>query len=214
MKLSQGCCPGDVESELCDAHVLHVVFLPAPTLLSATVPLGGLSRVALPFQHGGLWGTCTGSGSAPTAQMEPLYRSGQQEVHQHFWPEDGVRRCHSSQGHKAGLQVVFFTSLRLSVGKDTGGRTSGIGVNAGTRVLVHGRKWWATQVPAGATPRTGLFARYPSLLLFNPCQCSRVLLSLGHHRAGGRGTYLGSCRGVLLHIGDRGLFQLAYSGCV
>ena len=31
---------------------------------------------------------CTGSGSAPTAQMEPLYRSGQQEVHQHYWPEE------------------------------------------------------------------------------------------------------------------------------
>ena len=30
----------------------------------------------------------TGSGSAPTAQMAPLYRSGQQEVHQHYWPEE------------------------------------------------------------------------------------------------------------------------------
>ena len=30
----------------------------------------------------------TGSGSAPTAQMEPLYRSGHQEVHQHYWPEE------------------------------------------------------------------------------------------------------------------------------
>ena len=32
--------------------------------------------------------TFTGSGSAPTAQMEPLYRSGQQGVHQHYWPEE------------------------------------------------------------------------------------------------------------------------------
>ena len=32
--------------------------------------------------------TFTGSGSAPTAQMELLYRSGQQEVHQHYWPEE------------------------------------------------------------------------------------------------------------------------------
>ena len=30
----------------------------------------------------------TGSGSAPTAPMEPLYRSGQKEVHQHYWPEE------------------------------------------------------------------------------------------------------------------------------
>ena len=30
----------------------------------------------------------TGSGSAPTAQVEPLYRSGKQEVHQHHWPEE------------------------------------------------------------------------------------------------------------------------------
>ena len=50
----------------------------------------------LPFQHDGLWSRAsharrepsTGSGSAPTAQMEPLYRSGQQEVHQHYWPEE------------------------------------------------------------------------------------------------------------------------------
>ena len=34
--------------------------------------------------------TFTGSGSAHTAQMEPLNRSGQQEVHQHYWPEE---RC-------------------------------------------------------------------------------------------------------------------------
>ena len=32
--------------------------------------------------------TFTGSGSAPTAQMEPLHRSGQREVHQHYWPEE------------------------------------------------------------------------------------------------------------------------------
>ena len=31
-----------------------------------------------------------GPAMAPTAQMEPLYRSGQQEVHQHHWPEEGV----------------------------------------------------------------------------------------------------------------------------
>ena len=39
-------------------------------------------------------------------------------------------------------------------------------------------------------------------------------LSLGHHGAGGRGTYLGTYRSVLLHVGDRGLFRLAYSACV
>ena len=32
--------------------------------------------------------TCAGSGSVATAHMEPLYRSGQQEVHQHYWPEE------------------------------------------------------------------------------------------------------------------------------
>ena len=102
----------DVESELCDAHILHVVSLSPSLFLSFArrVPRGSLSRVALlhfftgvqrircpylrngllPFQHDGVWSrtsqctpiTFTGSGSAP------LYRSGQRELHQHYWPEE------------------------------------------------------------------------------------------------------------------------------
>ena len=55
--------------------------------------------------------TFTGSGSAPTAQMEPLYRSGQQEVHQHYWPEErgvAARLCELAFGtyFPAGVILV------------------------------------------------------------------------------------------------------------
>ena len=50
--------------------------------------------------------TFTGSGSALTAQMEPLYRSGQQEVHQHYWPEErgvAARLVNSRSGRTSRL---------------------------------------------------------------------------------------------------------------
>ena len=73
-RLSRECCRVEVESELCDAHVLHIVSL-SPSLLRSIravrgfVPRGTLhffTRVQrvrcsclrnglLPFQHGGLW---------------------------------------------------------------------------------------------------------------------------------------------------------------
>ena len=66
----------------------------------------------------------------------------------------------------------------LSVGKDTGGRTSGIAVTARARVLTHERVPKAraanprtgrrpTKVTAGKNPRNGLCVRYSKQLLLN-----------------------------------------------
>ena len=55
----------------------------------------------------------------------------------------------------------------LSVGELTGGRTSGIGVNAGTRVLVHGRNWWATDPSTGGHhPKNWSFRQVPLAVTF------------------------------------------------
>ena len=100
-----------MESELCDA-LLHVVsntplgysgvrgFIPHGTLHFFT----GVQRVRcpclrnglLPLQHDGLWSRASHArrklvravGLHPLPKLEPLYRSGQQEVHQHYWPEE------------------------------------------------------------------------------------------------------------------------------
>ena len=115
VKLSQGCCRGDVESELCDAHVLHVVSLPAPTLLSATVRCGGLSRMALHTASQGSSASAAPacgmvcshsnmvvSGQGPVMYAENFYgqwvcthcpngATAQKRAargHQHYWPEE------------------------------------------------------------------------------------------------------------------------------
>ena len=55
----------------------------------------------------------------------------------------------------------------LSVGELTGGRTSGIGVTAGTRVLVHGRNWWATDPSTGGHhPKNWSFRQVPLAVTF------------------------------------------------
>ena len=92
-----GCCRVEIESELCDAHVFHFVSL-SPSLLRWICAVRGFIASAAPAfgvvcSHSsmlvsGQWPGLYGQWSAPTAQMEPLYRSGQQEVHQHYWPEE------------------------------------------------------------------------------------------------------------------------------
>ena len=85
----------------------------------------------LPFQHGGLWSralscpprTSTGSGSAPTVQMEPLYRSGQQKYinivgqKNKMWPPTYVT---SRSGRTSGRMILD----RILKAPEPTGRTS------------------------------------------------------------------------------------------
>ena len=87
------------------------------------------------------------------------------------------------------------------MGKDTGGRTSGIAVTARARVLTHERVPKAraanprtgrrpTKVTAGKNPRTGLCVGYPKQLLFKHCQFSQAGLTTDLHSVGGRGAFV------------------------